>query len=52
MFQDEIIIPSVLVAEYLREQKLEKNAFVLATSAFKKELESSGIKCKVEVRHI
>ncbi|KAJ9600643.1 hypothetical protein L9F63_026217, partial [Diploptera punctata] len=46
---DEIIIPSILAAEYLKEQKLEKNAYVLACPGFKKVLESQGIKCSDDV---
>ena len=49
LFQDEVIMPTLVAVSYLKEQNLKKKAYVLAAQAVKEVFESNGIMCSSDV---
>jgi predicted ribosome-associated RNA-binding protein Tma20 len=49
LFQDEVIIPTLVAVSYLKEQNLKKKAYILASVAVKEVFESSDIMCSSDV---
>ena len=49
LFQDEVIIPTLVAVSYLKEQNLKKKAYILASVAVKEVFESNDIMCSNDV---
>jgi len=49
LFQDEVIMPTLVALSYLKEQNLKKKAYILATPAVKEMFESNNIMCSSDV---
>jgi ribonucleotide monophosphatase NagD (HAD superfamily) len=49
LFQDEVIMPTLVAVSYLKEQNMKKKAYILASVAVKEVFESNGIMCSNDV---
>ena len=49
LFQDELIVPTLVAVSYLKEQNLKKKAYILATPALIEMFESNDILCSSDV---
>jgi hypothetical protein len=49
LFQDEVIVPTLVAVSYLKEQNLKKKAYILATPALIEVFESNDILCSSDV---
>jgi ribonucleotide monophosphatase NagD (HAD superfamily) len=49
LFQDEVVMPTLVAVSYLKEQNLKKKAYIIATPAVKEVFESNDIMCSSDV---